>query len=304
MGACGQNSAVLCWNRPPLANRPPHRLDAWFETPAGRYALGQELRPLTALVRRAHGDTLLWLGSEQAMLPAIRGSLVRHRIYGARVGGASNPDRVDTAMHAEAERSIVQCQHDELPFANGSLDAVVLHHALDTAADPRSVLREATRTLAPGGRLIITAFNPLSLWGLRRLYAAAVPDAFRGLHMIAPFRLIDWLLLLGFELQAPPTYCLYGLASNRASSEQPPVEGGLEGWWVGRQWPVGGVQLISATKRAYASLVERRRAQRQPAAAFVRPAYNQHVAFVADPVVARNNVIRLPPGGQKPRVSD
>lgn len=270
----------------------------------GQFALRAELGPLTSLVRRAHGDTLLWLGGEQAMLPAIRGSLVRHRIYGAHSDYAADLGLSHVEPHTEPERSVVQCQYDELPFANGSLDAVVLHHALDTAADPRSVLRETSRVLAPGGRLIIAAFNPLSIWGLRRLYASVMPDVLRGMHMIAPFRLTDWLLLLGFELQAPPSYCLYGLASKRSSQKRAVAGEGLEGWLVDRQWPVGGVQLISATKRAYASLIERRRAQRQPPAAFVRPAYNQHVAFVGEAAVARNNIIRLPESRRQPRQSE
>lgn len=238
------------------------------------------------------------------MLPAIRGSLVRHRIYGAHSDYAADLGLSHVEPHTEPERSVVQCQYDELPFANGSLDAVVLHHALDTAADPRSVLRETSRVLAPGGRLIIAAFNPLSIWGLRRLYASVMPDVLRGMHMIAPFRLTDWLLLLGFELQAPPSYCLYGLASKRSSQKRAVAGEGLEGWLVDRQWPVGGVQLISATKRAYASLIERRRAQRQPPAAFVRPAYNQHVAFVGEAAVARNNIIRLPESRRQPRQSE
>lgn len=281
-----------------MANRTSHRLDAWFDTAVGQSALRAELGILTSLVRRVHGETLLWLGAEQAMLQAIRGSLVRQRIYGAYPGRAAVPDLSNVELN---ERSVVQCQYDELPFANGSLDGVVLHHALDTAADPRSVLREATRVLAPGGRLIIVAFNPLSIWGLRRLYASMVPDVFRGMHMIAPFRLADWLLLLGFDLQAPPSYCLYGLVSERASQNRSVAGEGLEGWLVDRQWPVGGVQLINATKRATAKLFERRRVQRQPATTFVRPAYNQHIAFVGEPAVARNNIVRLPEHTRRPR---
>ena len=62
----------------------------------------------------------------------------------------------------------------ELPLPNGCLDAVILHHALETAEDPRTAIREIARVLAPGGRLVVCGFNPLSLWGVRGAYARVV----------------------------------------------------------------------------------------------------------------------------------
>ncbi|MFM1760358.1 MAG: hypothetical protein RLY75_1629, partial [Pseudomonadota bacterium] len=56
----------------------------------------------------------------------------------------------------------------ELPFASESIDLLVLPHVLEFAADPHQILREAERVLRPEGRLIISGFNPASLWGMRQ----------------------------------------------------------------------------------------------------------------------------------------
>jgi SAM-dependent methyltransferase len=41
-------------------------------------------------------------------------------------------------------------------------------HALEFHDDPHQILREVERVLIPEGELIITGFNPISIWGLRQ----------------------------------------------------------------------------------------------------------------------------------------
>ena len=234
--------------------------------------LAEEVEALSGIVRRIHGDALLWLGCDQGLDSVVRGSMVRHRILAAL-----------SSVETETEQSVIRCLHDELPFANGSMDAVVLRHALETAADPRTVLREATRAIAPGGRLVIATFNPWSLWGLRRLYAGAVPDALRGLTLVAPYRLLDWLTLLGFDLNTPPEFRAYGLPLlDRSDPNSAARHNALERWLIRRRVPFGGVMILSATKRALAGRLRRERVTRLAPQPFGRPAYN------------RSNVIKLP----------
>jgi SAM-dependent methyltransferase len=45
----------------------------------------------------------------------------------------------------------------ELPFPNALFDRVLMVHALEEAADPLALLREAWRVLAPTGRIIVVA---------------------------------------------------------------------------------------------------------------------------------------------------
>ena len=202
------------------------------------------------------------------MNEVVRGCMVRSRLYGSIVAG-----------EAPADIPTLQCGYDALPVPNNSLDALVLHHALETAPDPRSVLREAARAVAPGGRLIVCAFNPLSLWGLRRSYARIAPDAFKGLHLLTTFRLLDWLALLGFEVQAQPQYLQFGLPFHRKGAR--PDENALQALLKRRRVPFGGVCLLTATKQALAV-----RPNWRPAAPLVPAAYGK-------PAFRSGNVIYL-----------
>lgn len=87
---------------------------------------------------------------------------------------------------------------DEMPLAWRSVDLVALPHGLEFSEYPHQVLSEVRRVLVPDGRLLITGFNPISLWGLKKkLNHPALP--YRT-QMISMARLKDWLQLLGFDI--------------------------------------------------------------------------------------------------------
>ncbi len=141
----------------------------------------------------------------------------------------------------------VRCAPDQLPFGEQSIDLMALPHVIDFAEDPHTVLREAARVLVPEGRLLITGFNPWSLWGLRRYKpgekGAGAP--WQGNAVSLP-RLKDWLALLGLETMRGEYLC-YSLPVQR------------EGWLARTQfleqagdrwWPAaGGVYCLDVVKR-------------------------------------------------------
>lgn len=71
---------------------------------------------------------------------------------------------------------IVRARAERLPFADGSVDAVVCTHVLCSVADPAACLAEVARVLRPGGRFVFLEHvaAPEGTWG-RRVQRAARP---------------------------------------------------------------------------------------------------------------------------------
>ena len=106
------------------------------------------------------------------------------------------------ASRASGDRRVaVIHRYEELPFATHSIDLVVMPHILEFADDPHQVLREVERVLVPEGHVVITGFNPASLWGLRQFCSrlGASPFLPREGRFIALPRVKDWLKLLSFD---------------------------------------------------------------------------------------------------------
>ncbi len=234
-----------------------HGLASWFQSPLGTTVLQKEARLLAQGVRRCHGDSMLWLGP--VLVPGIEleRCMVRHRFYGALPGFSP------TASRASSVGTFVG-NVEALPFPPGSLDAVVLHHALDCCEDPRSAMREVCKALRPGGRLLICGFNPLSLWGVRRVLARFHDDAFSDVRFVNPWRMLDWMALLGIEADEGVRYLMF----------RPPLGVGSfeRSWWVRlrgalerSRLPVGGVYYVLGRKSAAGTTRLRGAASLRPA---------------------------------------
>jgi ArsR family transcriptional regulator len=70
-----------------------------------------------------------------------------------------------------ANAQVRQANLYDLPLADRSADAVVMHQVLHFLSDPQRAVREAARVLAPGGRLLIVDFAPHELEFLREDFA-------------------------------------------------------------------------------------------------------------------------------------
>lgn len=140
----------------------------------------------------------------------------------------------------------IHADNHHLPVATDSIDAVILPHTLDFARDPQQVLREVERMLIPEGRVIITGFNPYSLWGLWRLFRKRGQQVPWCGHFLSRRRLEDWLSLLGFDIELSIN-CEFAPPTKQAST--PAAWQTIER--CGKNyWPVfGAIYAIKAVKR-------------------------------------------------------
>ncbi len=123
----------------------------------------------------------------------------------------------------------------------------MLPHVLECSTNPHQILREAERVLMPEGRVVISGFNPWSLWGARERVPGLEPLMPVAAHLqVSLPRLKDWFKLLSFEVDR-----------GRFGCYAPPcvTEKWLQRWAFmdsagDRWWPVcGAVYVVSAVKR-------------------------------------------------------
>ncbi len=163
------------------------RLETWYESPRGQYLLQQEQALTRNLLDNVFGYHQLQLGVTRHQALAVDSQL-GHKIYSNLQAGGSVG---------------LQAEPDCLPLANDSIDAVVLHHALEFSDKPHALLREAHRVVAPQGHLLIVGFNPISLYGVGARLRGLFPERlWSDAHHISTRRLGDWLDLLGAEMQS------------------------------------------------------------------------------------------------------
>jgi SAM-dependent methyltransferase len=164
-------------------------LQEWFVHYPGQGFLEQEIDCLNDLLPRLFGYYLVQLG----MAGHLDTALEECRI-GSRLVLAAN--RSSDQVRLDAQVELLQ-----LPIATDSVDAVLLPHSLDFSPDPHQVLREVERILIPEGRIIISGFNPWSLFGLYKLLLQRKGKIPWCAHFISVRRLQDWLGLLDFRVE-------------------------------------------------------------------------------------------------------
>lgn len=204
-------------------------LSEWFASTQGHYVLQWEQARIDAIVSDVFGYNALQIGLPNHDL--LHANRIAHRF---------------ACDHALGSGAAVLAEAQQLPFASASLDLVLLPHVLEFSRNPHQILREVERVLVPEGRVVITAFNPFSLFGVRRAFSRSRGVfPWRGHFFSAP-RLRDWLTLLGFETPSGVFGCY-----------APPVRSQKwqERWKFmeragGRWWPVcGGSFVLHGVKR-------------------------------------------------------
>ena len=176
-------------------NSPSNFQATWLNSYVGNYLHAQE----QALYDQAVADLFGFNAVQMGGMPMDL--LLNSRI--------PNQYKVSDFYDAEQGSDLYSCD-DFLPFANMSLDLLLLPHRLEFSERPHQTLREAERVMMPEGHLLISGFNPLSTWGLKSglIKTFSHQDRFPWSgKFIGLNRMKDWLALMGFEIISVEMRC-------------------------------------------------------------------------------------------------
>ena len=198
----------------------------WAQTPLGLYLVEREQQYFDQTVADLFGYNAFQLGMPDSDL--LRASRITLR---CRVGAGA-------AVHMRAD-------FRDLPIASNSADLVLMPHVLEFAEHPHQILREVARVLVPEAHVILSGFNPFSLWGARHAFRRRTDYPWRGRFIGLP-RVKDWLALLGFELVGGQMACYAPPARQQKWLERFKFMEAAGNRW----WPIaGGVYFLQAVKR-------------------------------------------------------
>jgi SAM-dependent methyltransferase len=204
-------------------------LSGWFGTPQGSYVLGWELGQFDSAVEDVFGFRAVQVGLPE--IDFLRQNRIQHRFSLALEPGAG-----------------LAADPLQMPLASQSVDLLVLPHVLESHHNPHDVLREAERVLMPEGQVVISGFNPASLWRIKQIFTSSQAGAPWDGKFLGLLQLRDWLRVLGFDLNGGSFGCY-----------APPFEARL---WLdrfgfmekagARWWPItGGIYVVRAVKRVH-----------------------------------------------------
>lgn len=238
-------------------------LAKWLATPPGEYLLAWEGAQFDQAVSDIFGYHGLQLGLPE--LDALRANRMPHTWQALHTLPNLSHDAPDVPLvnrdasrtspnrSSSPQRAALIVDSGSLPFPESSLDLVVLPHTLELSDDPHATLREVERVLVPEGRVVISGFNPASLWGLRQrrghfYQRLGYDDLFlpKTGEFIGYWRLRDWLRLLGFEVESGRFGCYRpALTSQQWLDRFEWMDSAGQRWW-----PIfGAVYFLVAVKR-------------------------------------------------------
>ncbi len=212
-------------------------LAQFYSSALGQYALRWERAQYDALVADCFGYHAVQIGASG--IDFLSDNRIPLKVIGER--------SLRPLTQLEDSRVRIQLSYSELPFESESLDLVLLPHALEMAEDPHALLREVSRVLIPGGRVVLTGFNLTSLWGIRfHLQKFGAKVFLPGKQFMSVFQLKDWLSLLSFHVDRG-TFGRYSWSfSPESHKESSWLEKAGDRWWP----QCGAIFALSAIKEA------------------------------------------------------
>jgi len=182
------------------------------------------------------GMRLLGIGYATPFLSALSGETERTiAVMPATLGVLRWPP--------EGRNLVTLADEGELPFADYSIDRVVLVHAIETSDEVRAMLKEIWRVLAGGGRVLVVAPNRRGSWARldRTPFGSGRPYTMSQLSQLLRD---EQFTPIGSDsaLFVPPATSRMMLRSAAAWER------------IGKRWfpTFAGVLMVEATKQIYA----------------------------------------------------
>lgn len=172
-------------------------LKLWYQSPLGTSLSSTEKKYFDKVLANISGDYALKFNLLNNEL--LNKCKALHRVYVIQ-----NLSPNDSTL---TKGKIIQCNFNELPFSCESIDLAIIPHILEFHQNPHLILEEIYHILAPNGKVIITGFNPSSLWNVVKYlkYKSANILPWSG-RFIGQRRLKNWLTNLGFSIDS---YCTF-----------------------------------------------------------------------------------------------
>lgn len=212
------------------------QMQQWYRESLGSRLLLREQEVMGQLLPGLFGYHLLQLGSTvgEGLLSESR---IPHRMIMVE-------EPIDGATVSSID--YLRGTPNEIPVSSDSMDVVILPHLLEFEREPHQVLREVERVLIPEGHVVILCFNPLGMFGLRRMALGWRDEAPWSGHFYTPLRLKDWLSLLGFDTVLLQHYFHRPPVQHHATMERlGRMESLGQRYWA----PLGGAYMLVAKKR-------------------------------------------------------
>jgi SAM-dependent methyltransferase len=197
----------------------------WLNSPLGHYLLASEQAIYDQYVADIFGFNALQIGLLEMDL--------------------LQQSRIAKRLHVDISAGDVLCESEYLPFASSTIDLLCLPHVLEFSQNQHQTLREVERVLVPEGHLILTGYNPMSAWGVRRWFSKKRHYPWCG-ATLSLRRIKDWLALLGLEYVSGGTQAfIFPINDEKWIQRQQCIEHFASKWSP----PVGGIYYIVAKKR-------------------------------------------------------
>lgn len=153
----------------------------------GTKLLEAEQKALVKMLKEHFGKHVLLIGVPHQLSLLTSVSFPSHTLLGPLI-------------HAPHHCPYIEGDLYELPIHSGSIDLVMLPHTLEFVDNPRQVFAEACRIVKPEGLIVISGFNPYSLWGLKKLFDKNHDAPWKG-NFIQASKIKSWLQLADFKME-------------------------------------------------------------------------------------------------------